>query len=237
MPGCVISRCESQDFSLADMPRTKNERDHKVEGQMERTVYRCPSEKSPLELGRNTEAALKSAGFNIHYTDVYGNGARFYMTAQKGPQWVHLYVVSDSYDITAVKEKPMEQVMKANAEGWAGQVNQTGRVTVYGINFDTGKATLRAESEPVLSEVVKMLQANPSWAMLVAGHTDNVGAKDMNLSLSRQRAESVSAWLAGKGVDKTRLVSAGFGDTRPVADNGNEDGRQKNRRVDFVKLY
>lgn len=237
MPGCSITSCETRDFASADMPRTQNERGHLVEGQLERTVYSCPRDKSPLELGRNTETALKNAGFKILYTYVYGSGGRFYMTAQKGPQWVHLNVLSDAYEIIALKEKAMEQVMKANAEGWADQVNQTGRVTVYGINFDTGKATIRPESEAVLAEVVKMLQANPSWAMLVAGHTDNVGAKDMNLTLSHQRAESVSTWLAAKGVDRTRLVPAGFGDTRPVADNKEEEGRQKNRRVDFVKLY
>jgi outer membrane protein OmpA-like peptidoglycan-associated protein len=237
MPGCVILRCENKDFAAAAMPRTKNDRSHQVEGQLERTVYRCPAGKSPLELGRNTEAALRNAGFQILYTDVYAGGARFYMTAQKGPHWVNLYVVSDAYDLTVVKQKQMEQAMTANADGWTDQVKQTGRVSVYGINFDTGKASIRAGSETVLNELAKMLQGNPSWAMLVAGHTDNVGAKEMNLALSRQRAESVIAWLASHGVDKTRLVPAGFGDARPVAPNADEEGRQKNRRVDLVKVY
>lgn len=152
-------------------------------------------------------------------------GARFYMTAQKGAQWVNLAAVSNAYDLTT------------NAAGWAEQVNKTGRVAVYGINFDTGKATIRPDSEPALAEVAKMLQANASWAMLVAGHTDNVGAKEMNMTLSRQRAEAVTAWLAGRGVDRARLVPTGFGDTRPLAENKDEDGRQKNRRVDLVKLY
>ena len=145
--------------------------------------------------------------------------------------------MSDAYDLTVVRQKQMEQVMTANADGWAEQVNQTGRVSVYGINFDTGKASIRADSEPALGEVAKMLQANASWAMLVAGHTDNVGAKEMNLSLSRQRAESVIAWLAGRGIERTRLVPAGFGDIRPMAPNTDEAGRQKNRRVDLVKVY
>jgi OmpA-OmpF porin, OOP family len=237
MPGCFILLCESKDFSAADMPRTNGERNHQVEGQLERTVYRCPAGKSPLELGRNTEAALKAAGFTIHYTYVYGPGARFYMTAQKQDLWVNLGVVSDAYDLVAVRQKQMEQAMKANAEGWAAEINQTGRVAVYGINFDTAKATIRPDSEPALTEMAKMLQSNASWAMLVAGHTDNVGAKEMNLSLSRQRAESVAAWLAAHGIDKARLVPAGFGDGRPLAPNDDEPGRQKNRRVDFVKLY
>ncbi len=237
MPGCVILRCEHKDYNLADMPRKLDERGHQVEGEYEYTAYRCPREKSPLELGRNTEAALKSAGFNILYTYVYGGGARFYMTARKGGQWVKLTVVSDAYELTAVKEKQMEQAMTANADGWAQQINQSGRVSVYGINFDTGKSVIRPDSAPALNEVVKLLQANPSWAMLVAGHTDNVGSAATNLALSRQRAQSVIAWLSTHGVEGARLVPAGFGDTRPIAENKDEEGRQKNRRVDLVKVY
>lgn len=237
MPGCVIMRCENKDFASSPMPKSVSDRASQAEGQVERIVYRCPASKSPLELGRNTEAALKNAGFAIDYTYVYGSGGRFYMTAHKAPYWVKLQVLSDNYEIITVKEKAMEQVMTANAEGWAAQVNQTGRVSLYGINFDTGKASLRPDSEPVLSEVLKLLQTNGEWAMMVAGHTDNVGAPEMNLGLSRQRAESVIAWLAGRGVDRARLVAAGFGDKRPVAPNTNEEGRQKNRRVDLVKVY
>jgi OmpA-OmpF porin, OOP family len=237
MPGCVIMRCENKDFAAAPMPRGKTDRAHQIEGQVERTVYRCPAGKSPLELGRNTETALKSAGFQVLFTDVYAGGARFYLTAQKDDYWVNLAVVSDAYDLTVVRQKQMEQVMKANADGWAEQVKQTGRVSIYGINFDTGKSTIRPDSEPVLNEVAKMLQANASWAVLVAGHTDNVGAAGMNLTLSRQRAESVIAWLEGHGIGKGRLVPAGFGDTRPAAPNTDDQGRQKNRRVDLVKVY
>jgi len=237
MPGCVILRCDSKDFNAVEMPRTKAEKGHQVEGEFESTVYRCPSGKSPVELGRNTEAALKNAGFNILYTDVYTGGARFWMTAQKGSQWVKLYVVSDAYELTTVKQKQMEQVMTASADGWAQQINQSGRVSLYGINFDTGKSTIRPDSEPVLNELIKLLQANPSWAMVVAGHTDNVGTKATNLALSRERAQSVISWLSVHGVDGTRLVPAGFGDTRPIAENKDEAGRQKNRRVDLVKLY
>ena len=159
------------------------------------------------------------------------------MTAQKGAQSVKLYVVSDGYELTTVKEKQMEQVMTANADGWAQQINQSGRVSVYGIDFDTGKATIRPDSEAALKEVIRMFQTNPTWAMVVAGHTDNVGAQATNLTLSRQRAQSVIAWLASHGVEEARLVPAGFGDSRPVGANTDEPGRQKNRRVDLVKLY
>lgn len=237
MPGCVIIRCDHKDFNAVEMPRAQSERGHQVEGEYDMTLYRCPREKSPVELGRNTEGALKNAGFKIFYTYVYGPGTRFYLTGQKGAQWVKLSVLGENYELIAVKEKQMEQVMTANAEGWAQQINQSGRVSVYGINFDTAKSTIRPDSEPALNEVVKLLQANASWAMVVAGHTDNVGSQPANLTLSQQRAQSVIAWLTAHGVSGARLVPAGFGDTRPVADNKDEEGRQKNRRVDLVKLY
>ena len=237
MPGCVIIRCDHKDFHSVEIPRAHAERGHMVEGEYDLTIYRCPREKSPVELGRNTEAALKSAGFNVHYTNVYGPGTRFWLSAQKGGQWVKLTVVSDNYELVTVKQKQMEQAMKADAAGWADQISQTGRASIYGINFDTGKATIRPDSEPALAEIAKLLQANAQWAMVVAGHTDNVGAREMNLTLSRQRAESVIAWLAAHGIDKARLVPAGFGDSRPLADNTTDESRQKNRRVDLVKLY
>jgi outer membrane protein OmpA-like peptidoglycan-associated protein len=64
-----------------------------------------------------------------------------------------------------------------------------------------------------------------------------VGRDAVNVPLSRQRAEAVINWLAAKGIDKSRLVPAGFGSKKPVADNATEDGKAKNRRVDLVKLY
>jgi len=237
MPGCFIASCQVQDYNVADMPRSKAERDHKIEGQFEQTKYVCQKDKSALELGRQTENALKNAGFKIYYTDVYYGGSRFWMTAQKGAQWVRLVVVGEGYDLITVKEKQMDQVLTADADGWAKQINESGRVSLYGINFDTAKSTIRPDSEPVLTEVAKMLKANPDWAMVVAGHTDNVGAKASNLTLSRQRAQSVIAWLSKNGIEEARLVPAGFGDTRPIADNKDDAGKQQNRRVDLVKVY
>jgi outer membrane protein OmpA-like peptidoglycan-associated protein len=136
-----------------------------------------------------------------------------------------------------VKEKEIDQVLQANADGWTDQINQTGKVSIYGINFDTAKATVRPDSEPVLNELLALLQKQPEWYMLVAGHTDNAGTDVVNLPLSRQRSEAVIAWLVAKGIDKTRLTPAGFGSRKPLADNGSEEGRAKNRRVDLVKLY
>src|SRR6185295_3597345 len=111
-----------------------------------------------------------------------------------------------------------------------------GRVAVYGIQFDTGKATIKAESEAVLNEIDKLLLARADLKLNIEGHTDNVGAKAANLTLSGQRATAVQAWLGAHGIEAARLTVRGFGDSKPVADNSSDEGRAKNRRVELVKL-
>ena len=105
------------------------------------------------------------------------------------------------------------------------------------INFDTGKATIRPDSEKVLVEVATLFEKNPEWYVVVAGHTDDTGTDKVNVPLSRERAQAVINWLGAKGIDKQRLMPAGFGAKKPLADNTTEEGRAKNRRVDLVKLY
>jgi OmpA-OmpF porin, OOP family len=134
-----------------------------------------------------------------------------------------------------VKVKQMEQEMSANAETWAGQMSSTGRAVVNGINFDTGKASIKPDSEPVIAEIVKLLNNHPDWKMRVEGHTDNVGVKSANMTLSQQRAAAVVTSLVAQGIAPARLTSQGFGDMEPIADNTTEAARAQNRRVEIVK--
>ncbi len=237
LPGCYILRCTVKDYEIHKMPVGKPNKFEDVEGQYEKVDYACPAGTSGIQTVRNAENALKAKGYQVVYSDNYGN-VRFTLTAKQGPQWVTLYTEGAQYNVTAVKRKPMEQQMQAaTADGWSEQISQTGRASIYGINFDTAKATIRPDSESVLKELLALFQKQPDWAFVVAGHTDNVGSDTVNLPLSRQRAEAVIAWLAAKGVDRGRLIAAGFGSKRPLAENDSEDGRAKNRRVDLVKLY
>ncbi len=240
LPGCRILRCRTAQYDMYEMPVAhpagKPVEKKALEGEHEQIVYECSPGTSPLEIARNAENAFRQAGFNIPFTDRYAT-TRFYVTAQKGAQWAHVAAAGRNYELNTIKIKEMEQAMKAGAEGWIDQINQNGRVSIYGINFDTAKATIRPDSEKVLSELVSLLQKQPEWSMVIAGHTDNAGSDAVNIPLSRQRAEAVIAWLAAKGIDKSRLVPAGFGSKKPIADNATEDGKAKNRRVDLVKLY
>jgi OOP family OmpA-OmpF porin len=102
------------------------------------------------------------------------------------------------------------------------------------IEFDTGKATLRAGSETILASVLKVIQAHPEIARIsVEGHTDDRGSAQSNLELSKRRAATVVRWLVSHGVDNKRLVSDGFGQQKPVDGNDTDTGRQNNRRVEF----
>ncbi len=109
-------------------------------------------------------------------------------------------------------------------------------VRLNNIFFETGKAELRPESSPELDRVVATLNENPKLTIEVDGHTDNVGSNTLNLKLSQDRADAVREYLIGKGIEPDRVGGKGFGETKPVATNDTEDGRAKNRRVEFVIL-
>jgi OOP family OmpA-OmpF porin len=242
MTGCKVTQCEYKDFDQADVPvgpiSAEGEAQPKtVEGQTEKLVYVCPANLSSLQIARNAENALKAAGFTILLSGKLGNEAS--TTGQKGGTWVHVHGQPwnefSGYELTTVRTKGMTQELQVTAEGLAAEIGRSGRVAVYGINFDTGRATLAAGSDAVLEEIGRLLKANAGWRMKIEGHTDNVGSKDANQKLSEDRAAAVERWLVAHGVDKSRLTHEGFGDTRPVGDNSTEDGRARNRRVEIVK--
>ncbi|MEM6782769.1 MAG: OmpA family protein [Bacteroidota bacterium] len=111
-----------------------------------------------------------------------------------------------------------------------------GRVALGGLLFDTGSATLRPESTPTLQDLTRTLERNPDLRLRIEGHTDNTGNGEANQRLSQDRADAVRTYLAGQGIDASRLETQGFGDANPVADNATPEGRQTNRRVEIVKL-
>jgi uncharacterized repeat protein (TIGR01451 family) len=102
------------------------------------------------------------------------------------------------------------------------------------IQFEPAKATIRPESYSVLDEVVSILSEKPDMKILIVGHTDDVGSRAANVTLSKQRAEAVKAYLVSKGIAPDRLKSKGRGAAEPVTSNATAEGRAANRRVDFI---
>jgi len=107
-------------------------------------------------------------------------------------------------------------------------------VSMTGLLFKTGKADLLPEVREKLARVAGILLGHPGLKLEIEGHTDDVGADDMNQALSEKRAASVRDYLASQGVPADSMVSRGFGETKPVAPNDTADGKAKNRRVEIV---
>jgi OOP family OmpA-OmpF porin len=100
--------------------------------------------------------------------------------------------------------------------------------------FDSGSAELTRDCERALDQVARALRASPATRLIVEGHTDNIGAREVNRRISERRAKAVKAYLLSKGVDSHHAIAIGYGDSRPIADNATPEGRKKNRRIEFV---
>ncbi|AGC43699.1 OmpA family protein [Myxococcus stipitatus DSM 14675] len=112
---------------------------------------------------------------------------------------------------------------------------ESDRIRIKGnVLFETGSAVIQKRSYPLLDEVATVLRKNPTLGpVLIEGHTDNRGSRQLNMGLSDRRARSVLDYLVSKSIERKRLSSAGFGFDRPIATNDTALGRAKNRRVDF----
>ncbi|MEM9981537.1 MAG: OmpA family protein, partial [Bacteroidota bacterium] len=102
--------------------------------------------------------------------------------------------------------------------------------------IDFNKTTLKPASFFELNILAEILKKKKNIRIEISGHTDNVGTNDYNLQLSRQRALAVKTFLEKKGTPASRLVTAGYGKTQPIADNTTDEGRALNRRVEFKIL-
>jgi len=151
--------------------------------------------------------------------------------------WTHVYCNNWSgyYQLYIVEEKGFKKTLTFGAEEIKKQLDEKGHVAIYGILFDLDKASLKAESEKPLQEIVKLLRDYPDLKLELQGHTDNQGSADYNRDLSQRRAESVKAYLIAYGTDTSRLEAKGYGLSQPVASNDTEEGRAKNRRVELVR--
>jgi hypothetical protein len=166
-----------------------------------------------------------------HYTYLIRTAANEY--------WIHVSAggtVPLIGFVTVLEKQAMQSSLAfLDAAAMKKELDDKGRVALY-INFDTDKATLRPDAQPIIEEINKLLTADASLKLSIEGHTDSTGGAEHNRQLSANRARSVFGALVGLGVDPSRLSSKGFGPDKPVADNSTDDGRAKNRRVELVKV-
>ncbi len=233
-PGGIIHSCENKEYEQADFPlgsdKDGNAKTKHVEGDYHYWDIGTREGVSEIQVFRNFQTALKTGGFTVDYTS-----SPEQIVAHKGNTWIFIDNRGEFYYQTIVTEKTMTQEVTADASALSDEINKSGHVAVYGIHFDTGKAAILPDSENILGEIVKLLQQNEALKLRIEGHTDNQGNAAANQALSEKRAQAVVAWLSGHGVSPARLSAKGLGQTKPLADNGTEEGRAQNRRVELVR--
>jgi OmpA-OmpF porin, OOP family len=140
--------------------------------------------------------------------------------------------------VEVIRPRAMDtgKVAVTNADAIGKGITAEGKIALYGIYFDTGKADIKPESKPQLDEMGKLLNASKNLRVFIVGHTDNQGQLDANLALSQKRAEAIQAALVKDyKIDAKRLSARGVANFAPVASNAQEAGRAKNRRVELVE--
>lgn len=115
------------------------------------------------------------------------------------------------------------------------RLSSDGKIITYAITFETGKADLKPESMVEINRIAKLMQENPGIEFEVQGHCDATGSDKVNDPLSQKRAEAIVAALVEQGIAESRLTPVGKGSHVPIATNSTDEGRAKNRRVEFVK--
>lgn len=155
----------------------------------------------------------------------YGDDLNEYGTwvfKRKGNKPMRCYQVEE-VEVDTVKQSQLKD-----------EIESKGKLTVYGINFETNSATIKPESYTTLDEIFTMLKDNAGMKLNINGHTDSQGSAEYNKKLSTNRASSVKEYLVGKGIATDRLEAFGMGEEMPIADNETQLGKAANRRVELV---
>jgi OOP family OmpA-OmpF porin len=179
-----------------------------------------------IDLSTGSELGIATSNPKTgEYTIILPYGKNYsFKAAQPG-----YYSVTENMDLSSVSsyKEIKKNLLLSPIE--TGQV-----IRINNIFFETAKSVLKPESFFELDNLVKLLAENPTMEIFIGGHTDNVGNDEYNNKLSKDRAAAVVAYLTSKGIGATRLTSDGFGKSKPVADNANDEGKSLNRRVEFT---
>ncbi len=208
--------------------------------------FALPLATNDIKWGSGSIETPTGSRYSLYSGAVPDDGRLTYGTINKGGSLLHVMVYTSAaantstgltstyIQIAEAKAMQTGQVIVDTSAMKAG-LESDGKIALYGIYFDTGKAALKPESKAQLDEMNKLLQAQANLKVIIVGHTDNQGTLDANLALSQARADAVvQALTQTYKVNASRLIAKGVASFSPVASNAAEPGRSKNRRVELV---
>jgi outer membrane protein OmpA-like peptidoglycan-associated protein len=150
--------------------------------------------------------------------------------------WHNMGILPETLQLVQIVLPPPTNAPAPTGSPMEAALAQKKPVEVYGIYFDFNKDVIKPQSAVVLKQIAGILQRNPDWKLSVSGHTDNIGDDKFNQDLSVRRANAVkNALVTQYKIDPTRLSTAGYGASRPIADNNTVEGRARNRRVELQR--
>lgn len=234
LTGYSISDCTQSDFDafvFAEGQTVATE----VQGKIVLNRYKQPDDAAPnsaVKVQMNYRNALQAGGWTIVFDNPDLIVAKQIKNGEE--RWFQLDDNGGSfYDLHLAQKAGMQQSV-VSSDDMASALNRDGRISLH-INFDTGKSTIKPDSLPIVDQIAALMKSSPALQLGLEGNTDNVGNPQSNKALSLARAQAVVAAVAGKGIVTSRMTAVGYGQDKPVADNGTEAGKAQNRRVDLVK--
>ncbi|GCD78932.1 OmpA family protein [Schleiferia thermophila] len=195
----------------------------------------------------DAKSGAKLAGCKIRLIDLF-NGKEIWNGSSRrdgsffwvlpGNREYAMYVEKQGYlfhsqNFEVAEQKPEEALF---VEVKLQPIEAGSQIVLQNLFFDTDSYQIQPKSEAELIKILEFLKQNPQVKVEIAGHTDNQGSPAYNKVLSQNRAKTVVNYLISNGIDSNRLVARGYGDTKPVADNQTEEGRQRNRRTELIIL-
>ena len=181
--------------------------------------------------GKSYKAYSKQELIKV-FLDIYRSLRNYYYISYRPPEYYGLHHVAINLDLPRRTSSLIARGIYDASQ--FGKLADTGDAITAKVFFDFAQANLRPESNRTIEELVEYMERFPKLRIEIQGHTDNVGAEDFNQRLSENRAKAVLQALLDQGIESKRLRSRGFGMSQPVSTNSTEEGRQKNRRTQFM---
>lgn len=240
MPGFYLNNCEFSEYKDIEFFYVgidgKSVRVRKA-GEYRRLSYSKDKTETRKVSGDQIRLNYANAVIKIKGKSLSNNNTFFTYSNNGNVVFMLIDDAVDSDDqgflITIIEEKGMKQDIVMTMQE---AIENEGKATLYGILFDVGKSTIKPESADALKQITDYMNANPDVKIIIVGHTDITGNFQGNMTLSKERAESIKNYLVTNAkIASERLQSDGVGPLCPVSTNSNEVGKKLNRRVEIVK--